>query len=49
LDHAGKDLHVRALAGAVCAKQGMDLAGLNDKVHRTQRNDRPVALGYGLG
>ena len=42
-------LLVAGALGAGCAKQAMDLTGLDDKVHRTQRNDRAVTLGHGLG
>ena len=44
-DCAGQDLDEGALAGAVGAHQGVDLAGLDGERGRPQRGDRSVVLG----
>ena len=43
-DHAGQQLHERALAGAVRAEERVHLSRLDDERARGQRDDRAVAL-----
>jgi hypothetical protein len=45
--HAGDDLHQRALAGAVFADQGVDLALFQGEIHALQRMHAAEALGDG--
>jgi len=45
LKGAGEDLHEGALAGAVLADEGVDLAGANVEVHLNQRPGRAEGLG----
>jgi hypothetical protein len=45
LAQAVEDLRQRALAGAVLAQQGVDLAGLDREVDAVVGDERPEALG----
>ena len=47
--HAGENLHQRALAGAVLADQGMNLAGPEVEIDVDQRRDAAERLGYADG